>query len=150
MFIFLCRNSSFTKFTPSSLLLWVTNHDCTSKKWSLLVAVAQYKLPWLPECFHPYGEIPSRKGKYPKLRTNTKPHQLKHVNISYSIASLVFRKFLYRTYRTGLNRAPQSWGTPSPSKSMNRVNLIPFVGNLHFSILLHRVRYHKNLFLSRR
>ena len=30
---------------------------------------------FLPESLHPYGEIPSRKGKYPVLRSNTKPHQ---------------------------------------------------------------------------
>ena len=36
---------------------------------------------------------------------------------------------------------PQSQGTPSTSKSMNHVSLIPFIGNPHFSILLHRVRY---------
>ena len=151
MFIFLCRNSSFTKFTPSSLLLWVTNHDCTSKKLSLLVAVAQYKLPWLPECFHPYGEIPSRKGKNPMLRTNTKLHQLiKHAKNSYSIVSLVFRKFLYRTYRNGRNRVPQSWGTLSTSKSTNRVSSISFARNPHFSILLHRIQYLKSLFMSRR
>ena len=112
---------------------------------------SRYKLPWLPEYFHSYGEIPSRKGKYPMLRTNTKPHQLiKHAKISYSIVSLVFPKFLYRTYQNGLNWAPQSWGTPSISKSTNRVSSIPFVGNPHFSILLHRVQYLKNLFMSRR
>ena len=112
---------------------------------------SRYELPWLPEYFHSYGEIPSRKGKYPMLRTNTKPHQLiKHAKISYSIASLVFRKFSYRTYRNGLNQVPQSWGTPSISKSTNCVSSIPFVGNPHFSILLHRVRYLKNLFMSRR
>ena len=56
------------------------------------------------------------------LRANTKPHQLtKHAKISYSIASLVFRKFLYRTYRKGLNRVPQSLGTRSTSKSISRV-----------------------------
>ena len=44
-------------------------------------------------------------GECPMLRTNTKPYQLiKHAKISYSIASLVFRKFSYRTYRNGLNR----------------------------------------------
>ena len=112
---------------------------------------SRYKLPWLPEYFHSYGEIPSRKGKYPMLRRNTKPHQLiKHAKISYSIVSLVFRKFSYRTYRNGLNQVPQSWGTPSISKSTNCVSSIPFVGNPHFSILLHRVRYLKNLFMSRR
>ena len=64
--------------------------------------------------------------------------------------SLVFRKFSYRTYRNGLNQVPQSWGTLKISKSTNRVSSIPFVGNPHFSILLHRVRYLKNLFMSQR
>ena len=111
----------------------------------------QYKIPWLPECFHQHGEIPSRKGKYPMLRTNTKPRQpIKHAKISYSIVSLVFRKFSYRTYRNGLNQVPQSWGTPSISKSTNRVSSILFVRIPHFSILLHRVWYLKNLFMSQR
>ena len=111
----------------------------------------QYKLPWLHEYFHPYRDIPSRKGKYPLLRTKTKPHQLiKHAKISYSIVAIVFRKFSSSTYRKGLNRVTQSWGTLSTSKSTNLVSLVTFVGNLHFSILLHRVRYLKNLFMSRR
>ena len=111
---------------------------------------SRYKLPWLPEYFHSYGEIPSRKGKYPMLRTNTKPHQLiKHAKISYSIVSLVFHKFSYRTYRNGLNQVPQSWCTPSISKITNRVSSIPFVENPNFSILLDRVRYLKSLFMSR-
>ena len=86
------------------------------------------------------------------LRTNTKPYQLiKHAKISYSIASLVFRKFSYRNYRNGLNRGISKLrGTPTISKSTNRVSSIPFVGNPHFSILLHRVQYLKNLFMSRR
>ena len=51
------------------------------------------------------SSIGARKGKYPVLRTNAKPQQLiKHTKISYSIASLVFRKFSCRTYRNGLNR----------------------------------------------
>ena len=58
--------------------------------------------------FSSVRKIPSRKGKYPKLRKNTKPHQLiKHTKISHSIISLVFCKFLYRTYQNGLNRVPQ-------------------------------------------
>ena len=110
----------------------------------------QYKIPWLPECFHQHGEIPSRKGKYPMLRTNAKPRQLiKHAKISYSIVSLVFRKFSYRIYRNGVNRVPQSWGTLSTSKSTNRVSSILFVGNPHFSIVLHRLWYLKNLFVSK-
>ena len=112
---------------------------------------SRYKLPWLPEYFHSYGEIPSRKGKYPMLRTNTKPHQLiKHAKISYSIVSLVFRKFSYRTYRNSLKRVTKSWTTPTTSKSTNRVSSIPFVRNLHFRILLHRVRYLRNLSMSPR
>ena len=95
--------------------------------------------------------IPSRKGKYPMLGTNTKPHQLiKHTKIHYSIVTRLFRKFSCGTHRNGLNRCTQCWGTPSTSKSTNRVSFIPFVGNSHFSILLHRVRYFKNLFMSRR
>ena len=80
------------------------------------------------------------------LRTNTKPYQLiKHAKISYSIASLVFRKFSYRTYRNGLNRGISKLrGTLSISKSTNRVSSIPFVGNPHFSTLLHREWYLKN------
>ena len=114
-------------------------------------STSTFKLLWLSESFHLYGEIPSRKGKYSVLRTNTKPHQLiKHAKISYSIVSLVFRKFSYRTYRNGLNQVPQSWGTPSISKSTNRVSSILFVRIPHFSILLHRVWYLKNLFMSRR
>ena len=39
------------------------------------------------------------------LRTNTIPHQIiKHAKISYSIVSLVFHKFSYRTYRNGPNQ----------------------------------------------
>ena len=72
------------------------------------------------------------------LRTNTKPHQLtKHAKISYSIASLVFRKFLYRTYRNGLNRVPQSLGTTSTSKSMSRVSSIVRVSLLGIRILVY-------------
>ena len=90
---------------------------------------SRYKLPWLPELFHLFGEIPSRKGIYLILKTNTKPHHLiKHAKISYAIASLVFRKFSNRTYRNGLNQMPQSWGIPSISKSTSHVSSIPFVG----------------------
>ena len=70
-------------------------------------STSTFKLLWLSESFHLYGEIPSRKGKYSVLRTNTKPHQLiKHAKISYSVVSFVFRKFSCLTSRNGLN-----WGT---------------------------------------
>ena len=69
---------------------------------------SKVKASRLPECFHPYGKIPSRKGKYPMVRRNTKPHQvIKRAKTSYSIVSLVFCKFSYLTYRNGLNRVPQ-------------------------------------------
>ena len=85
------------------------------------------------------------------LRTKTKPHQLmKHAKISYSIVPLLFSKFSYRTYRNGLIQVSQSWGTPSISKCTSRVCSILFGGNPHFSILLHRVWYLKNLFMSQR
>ena len=68
------------------------------------------------------------------LRTNTKPRQLtKHTKISYSITSLVFHKFSYRTYGKGLNQVPQRRGTPSISKSTNRVSSISFVRILVYS-----------------
>ena len=84
--------------------------------------------------------ILSRKGEYPVLRTNTKPCQLiKHAKISYSIVSLVFHNFLCGAYRNGLNRGT-SKTEASISKSMNRIGLIPFMGNPHlvysFSILV--------------
>ena len=80
-----------------------------------------------------------------------KPHQfIKHAKIPYSIVPLVFHKFSYGIYRYGLNQVPQSWGTPSISKSTNRVSSITFIENPHFIILLHRVRYLKNLFRSRK
>ena len=50
------------------------------------------------------------------------------------------------------------WSKPSasklrvlePSKNSSRGSLIPFVENLHCSMFVHRVRYLKNLFVSRR
>ena len=148
MFIYLNKNSLLTKSTSSSFFLWVTNHDFTSYKQSLLIVV-QYKLLWRSTSFHPYGQILSRKGKYPVLRTNTKPHQLiKHAKISHSVVSLVFRESFCGTYRSGLN-----WGTSKlkyskTTKAMNCVSLIIFVKNCHLSILLQGVRYFKNLFMS--
>ena len=153
LFIFLCKNSSSRKSIPTSFFLCVTSHDCTS--WKLLLLLVGYSTSFsdgLSESFHPYGEIPSRKGKYPEvLGTNTNSHQvIRHAKNSYSIVLLVFCKFSCGTYQNGLNRDPQSWGTPSTSKTTNCVSLIPFVGSLYFSTLLHRVQYLKNLFMSRR
>ena len=48
--------------------------------------------------------IRTRKGKYPVLKINAKFCQLiKHTKISYSIASLVFYKFLCVAYQNGLD-----------------------------------------------
>ena len=92
------------------------------------------------------------KGKIPYVeRTNIKPHQLiRHTKISYSMVSLVFHKFSYQTCQNDLNQGNQSWGAPSTSKNTSPVSSIVFVRNPDFSILLHRVRYLKNLFMSRR
>ena len=57
--------------------------------------------------FHCYkeGEIPTRKGKYTVVTTIMKPQQLiKHIKISYFLASLVFCKYLCFTYWNGLNQ----------------------------------------------
>ena len=87
-----------------------------------------------------------KEGEILMLRRNAKPRQLiKHTGISYSIVSLVFRKFSCGTSRNVLNQVPQSWGTLSTSKSMNRVSPISLSGNPRFSMLLHRVQYLKNL-----
>ena len=67
----------------------------------------------------------------------------------YFVALLVFCKFSYRTYRNGLNQVFQSWGPLGLSKNSSRISPIPFVGNLHFSMFAHRMRYLQNLFLSR-
>ena len=57
------------------------------------------------ESFHLYLEIPSRKGKYPVLKTNTKPHQLiKYAKISYFILLPEYLKFCGGTYRNSLSR----------------------------------------------
>ena len=104
------------------------------------------------ESFHRYkeGEIPTTKGRYPVIRTNMKPQQLiKHTKISYSIASLVFYKFSCVTYRHGLNRGTSKQRHSKYLKKYDRVSLILFVGNLHFSIPMHRVWYLRNLFVSR-
>ena len=87
----------------------MTHHDCTSLKLSLLFVV-QHKLLWLSGSFHPYRDIPSRKGKYSVSRTNTKPCQIiKHAEISYSTVSIVFHKFLCGTYQNSQNQ-----GTSKP------------------------------------
>ena len=116
MFTFSCKNSSSTKLTSSSFFLWVINQLKMITSFCSTVD----KLPWLPECFHPYWEIPSKKGKYPMLRTNAKLHQLiKHAEISYSIVSLVFHKFSYRTYWNGLNQVPKAEVLRVPQKVQN-------------------------------
>ena len=115
----------------------------------LLLLVVQDQILWLSHSFNPYGEIPSSKGKHPVLRTNTKPHQLiKHPHISYSVVSLAFRRFSCSTYRIGLRYLKAEAFQVPHSKHTNHASLIPFVGNLHFSIILHRVQYLKNLFMS--
>ena len=85
------------------------------------------------------------------LRTYGKPQRLiKHSKISYSIASLVFCKCSCVIYRNGPNRGTSKLRHSKYLKKYEPCQLIPFVENLHFSILVHRVRYPKNLFVSRK
>ena len=61
-----------------------------------------------------------------------------------SLHSLLFSPD-FRAWHTEMvyPEVPQSWGSPSTSK-------IPFIGNPHFSIFMHRVRYLKNLSVPQR
>ena len=71
----------------------------------------------------------------------TKPDQVaKGGRLERKLSLTYISQILYRIYQNGLNQVPQSLGTPSISKSTNRDSSIPFVGNLHFSILLHRLQ----------
>ena len=124
------------------------------KQWlDQLKIIANFHGTSSSQSFHPYKEveIPTWKGKYPMLRTYKKLQILiKPIKNSYSIASAVFRKFSCGNYRSGLDRGNQSWDTPFTWKNTSYVSLIPFVGNPHFGILVHRVRYLKNLFVCQR
>ena len=120
------------------LLCWI---------FSLLVAVRISFKPSMP--------AREQQGRVTALRWEQFLHRnftnaTNHAKIFYFIVLLVFCKFSYRTYRNGLNQVPQSWDLLGPSKNSNRVSSIPFVGNLHFSMFVHRVRDLKNLFVSRR
>ena len=66
---------------------------------------------------------------------------IRHTKISCVIPSLVFRRFLCGTYWNGLHRGTSKLRHSKYLNSTNRVNLIPFVRNPHFSKLMHRVWY---------
>ena len=62
--------------------------------------------------------MPTIKGKYPMLRTNTKPNQLiKHTKIYYCVVVLVFCKFCAVPTEMVYTELPQSRGTLSTSKT---------------------------------
>ena len=84
------------------------------------------------------GEIPYVEDKY--KASPTYQARLKFLFHSLTCISQIFVPNLPKWSK---QRVSQSWGTPSTSKSTNRVSSIPFVRNPHFSILLHRVRYFK-------
>ena len=112
----------------------------SDKPWlDKLKIITAARLTSFSEFFHRYseGKIPSKKEKYPVLRTNSKPQQLiKRTKISSFIASFVLCKPFRGTYRNGLNRGT----TSRTSKSTNRSSLKPFVRNPNLSILVRRVR----------
>ena len=66
----------------------------------------------------------------------------KHTKIYFLLSSLVFRRFLWLSKMVH-TKVHQCWGTPSTSKSMNRVGSIPISRNSHFSRFVYRVRYLK-------
>ena len=97
LFIFLCWNSTSTKSTSLSSILSVSYHLDQLK---IITTTRTQSYISFFKLFHPHKE-----GKYPVLKPNTKFHQLiKHVKVSYSIASLAFYKCSCATYRNSLNR----------------------------------------------
>ena len=104
--------------------------------------------PWFLSESSPW---PTGKEKYTVLRRyQSLTNLIRHTKIFCLIAFLVFRRFSCGTTKMVYTEVPQDWGTPITSKSTNPVSLILFVGNPHYSILLHRIQYLKNLFVSRR
>ena len=105
------------------------------------------------ESFHRYkeGEIPTRKGKYTviRTRTNTKPQQLIK-NIKIPCITCITQIFVHHLPKWSKLEVRQIRSTPGTLKNTSGVSLLLFVGNPHFNILLHRVRYLKNLFVSQR
>ena len=150
-----CLSSYAGTLRRQNPLLEVSFYEWETMAWPVKIVT----VVTLASCYKLLSEVPSvqgrgstnKEGGIPVLRTNAKPHQLiKHTKISYSIALLVFRKFSCRTCRNGLNRGTSKLRHSKYSKSTNCVSLIPFFGNPHFSILVHRVRHLKNLFVSGR
>ena len=97
-----------------------------------------------------------KEGKYSVLRTNTKPHQLiKYAKISYSIASLVFHKFSYGTYRNGLNQGTSKLRKAEELRLPQKVRIVLVWYHLSESrILVHscagRSTSKKKLYMSQR
>ena len=115
----------FFKFLSSSDKPWLDQLKLLQCCFSSRGTSVFWRFHWCKQ-----GEIPTRKWKYPVLRTNAKPQQLiKHIKISYSLTSLASRDFSRRTYRNGLNRGASKLKPSKYSKSTNRVGWIPFVGN---------------------
>ena len=88
------------KFLSTSGKLWLDQLEILTVPVSTLVVQTSFGAPSVQG-----RGLPTRKGKYPVLKTNAKPQQLiKHTETSYSIASLVFRFFSRINYRNGLTR----------------------------------------------
>ena len=64
----------------------------------------------------------------------------KHIEVSYQVASLFFHTFSCVSYRNDSAEVPQSCGTSSTSKHMNRVGSILFGRNSYISVFVTRVR----------
>ena len=131
MFIILCRNSLLTKSTSPSFFFMSDK----PRLYQLKIITSTRSTVRASESFQPYEEILLRKGTCPVLRTNKKPHQLiKHAKFSYSIVSLVFRKFSWGAYCNGLNRG--TWKL-SHSKYFKKYKPCLFSTSWRESALLH-------------
>ena len=109
IFVYLFMQELFAGKIHFFKFLWMSDKPRLHQLNIITSSRSRYKLSWLPEYFHSYRDITIKEGKYPILKINTKPHHLiKHAIISYCIVSLIFRKFLYRTYRNSVNQMPQS------------------------------------------
>ena len=105
------------------------------------------------ESFHRYnkeGEIPTRKEKYPANKCDTSAIYQAHYNfLHHSFTCFALQIFARNLPKWSKLKYSRPWHCKY-LKKYERVSLIPFIGNPFFSILEHRVRYLKNLFLSQR
>ena len=123
LFIFVCKNSlsghnRSTRLSDCFHVLWM-KASLNGLNPSFLFE----SFPWL-----------TRKKKYPVREC---------IKVSTALlGSLKLLPLYLLLFSIDFRAVPSKWST---SKCTNRVTLIPFVGNPHYSKLVHRVWYLKNL-----